>query len=56
MKLGMDEVLKVPYKCCCFSARSAQAACADQKNKMADNVHVGMESSGDQFVLRLFND
>ena len=22
MKLGMDEVLKVPYKCCCFSARS----------------------------------
>ena len=24
MKLGMDEVLMVPYKCCCFSARSAQ--------------------------------
>ena len=24
MKLGMDEELKVPYKCCCFSARSAQ--------------------------------
>ena len=24
MKLGMDEVLKVPYKCCCFSARFAQ--------------------------------
>ena len=24
MKLGMDEVLKVPYKCCYFSARSAQ--------------------------------
>ena len=24
MKLGMDEVLKVPYKCCCFSARSIQ--------------------------------
>ena len=24
MKPGMDEVLKVPYKCCCFSARSAQ--------------------------------
>ena len=24
MKLGMDEVLKVPYKCCCLSARSAQ--------------------------------
>ena len=24
MKLGMDEVLKVPYKCYCFSARSAQ--------------------------------
>ena len=24
MKLGMDEVLKVPYKCCCFLARSAQ--------------------------------
>ena len=22
--LGMDEVLKVPYKCCCFSARSAK--------------------------------
>ena len=22
MKIGMDEVLKVPYKCCCFSARS----------------------------------
>ena len=24
MKLGMDEVLKAPFKCCCFSARSAQ--------------------------------
>ena len=24
MTLGMDEVLKVHYKCCCFSARSAQ--------------------------------
>ena len=24
MKLGMDEVLKVPYKCCCFSARSTK--------------------------------
>ena len=24
MKLGMDEVLKVPYKCCSFSARSVQ--------------------------------
>ena len=24
MKLGRDEVLMVPYKCCCFSARYAQ--------------------------------
>ena len=24
MKLGRDEVFMVPYKCCCFSARSAQ--------------------------------
>ena len=24
MTLGRDEVLMVPYKCCCFSARSAQ--------------------------------
>ena len=24
MNLGRDEVLMVPYKCCCFSARSAQ--------------------------------
>ena len=24
MKFGMEEVLKVHYKCCCFSARSAQ--------------------------------
>ena len=24
MKLGRDEVLMVPYKCCCFLARSAQ--------------------------------
>ena len=24
MKLGIDEVLMVPYKCCCFSARSPQ--------------------------------
>ena len=24
MKLGRDEVLMVPYKCCCFSARSPQ--------------------------------
>ena len=23
-KLGKDEVLMVPYKCCCFSARSVQ--------------------------------
>ena len=23
-KLGRDEVLMVPYKCCCFSARSVQ--------------------------------
>ena len=28
----------------------------DEENKMADNVHVAMESSGDQFVLRLYND
>ena len=24
MKLGRDEVLMVPYKCCCFSARHVQ--------------------------------
>ena len=24
MKLGMNEVIKVPYKCCCFSARSVK--------------------------------
>ena len=24
MKLGRDEVLMVPYKCCCFLARSVQ--------------------------------
>ena len=24
MKLGRDEVLMVPYKCCCFSAKSGQ--------------------------------
>ena len=24
MKLGRDEVFMIPYKCCCFSARSAQ--------------------------------
>ena len=24
MKLGRDEVLMVPYKCCCFLTRSAQ--------------------------------
>ena len=28
----------------------------DEKHKMADNVHVAMESPGDQFVLRLYND
>ena len=28
----------------------------DEKNKMADNVHVDIESSGDQFMLRLYND
>ena len=27
-----------------------------EKKKMVDNVHVAMESSGDQFVLRLYND
>ena len=24
MKLGMDELLMVSYRCCCFSARSAE--------------------------------
>ena len=24
MKIGRDEVLMVPYKCCCFSARPVQ--------------------------------
>ena len=28
----------------------------DEKNKMADNVHVAMESSDDLFVLRMYND
>ena len=28
----------------------------DEKNEMADNVNVAMESSDDQFVLRLYND
>ena len=23
-KLGLDEVLMVPYRCCCFSAKSVQ--------------------------------
>ena len=26
MKLGTDEVLKVPYKCCCVSTRSTQGS------------------------------
>ena len=30
MKLGKDEVLKVPYKCCCFSARSAPGRTQDR--------------------------
>ena len=28
----------------------------NEKNKMADNIHVAMESSGDQFVPKLYND
>ena len=28
-KLGRDEVLMVPYKCCCFSARSVQGQIHD---------------------------
>ena len=28
----------------------------DEKNKMADNVYVAMESSDDKFVLWLYND
>ena len=26
-----------------------------EKNKMVDNVHVAIESTGDQFVLRLYD-
>ena len=30
MKLGRDEVLMVPYKCCCFSARSIRGWIQDE--------------------------
>ena len=32
MKLGRDEVVMVPYKCCCFSARSAQGRIQGRAN------------------------
>ena len=33
MKLGIDEVLKVPYKCCCFSARSVPAGRGQNRSR-----------------------
>ena len=45
MKLGMDEVLKVPYKCCCFSARSVQGRIQGG----AKIGHGGSASSGNFF-------
>ena len=45
MKLGMDEVLKVPYKCCCFSARSVQGRIQGG----AKIGHGGSPSSGNFF-------
>ena len=48
MKLGMDEVLKVPYKCCCFSARSVKGRIQGG----AKIGHGGSPSSGN-FFFRL---
>ena len=45
MKLGMDEVLKVPYKCCCFSTRSVQGRIQGG----AKIGHGGSPSSGNFF-------
>ena len=45
MKLGMDEELKVPYKCCCFSARSVQGRIQGRAKK----GHGGSPSSGNFF-------
>ena len=45
MKLGKDEVLMVPYKCCCFSARSAQGRIQGG----AKIGHGGSPSSGNFF-------
>ena len=46
MKLAKDEVLMVPYKCCCFSARSAQGLTQDRKK----TGHGGFPSSSDRKV------
>ena len=44
-KLGRDEVLMVPYKCCCFSARSPQGRIQGR----AKIGHAGSPSSTNLF-------
>ena len=44
MKLGRDEVLMVPYKCCGFSARSAQRRIQGGAN-IGHGGHLLQESS-----------
>ena len=40
MKLGRDEVLMIPYKCCCFSARSAQGGVFGVELNLLFNVTI----------------
>ena len=49
MKLGRNEVLVVPYKCCCFSARSAQGHIQGG----AKIGHRGSSPSSRNFFFRL---
>ena len=47
-KLGRDEVLMVPYKCCCFSARSVQG-----RIQCGAKVGLGGSPSSTNFCFRL---
>ena len=48
MKLGMDEVLKVPYKCCCFRPDPPRGGSRAGPNKVTGGPLLQRTSSSDR--------